>query len=117
MIIYNPFLASVMSFFIIQETVSKHDIISFILGVLGITLLTDPFSNYKGLNDIIGITLALLSAISFNFGFISIRKVKKEIHSWQIVFFFMLVNIIFSPFCILAENSALQRHTFFDFYD
>jgi hypothetical protein len=49
---------------------------------LGIGMLTDPFSNYKGINDLIGITLAFFSAISFNLGFIAIRKVKKEIESW-----------------------------------
>jgi hypothetical protein len=45
-------------------------------------LLTDPFSNYKGINDIIGISLALLAAILFNFGFIALRKAKKELHSF-----------------------------------
>ena len=68
-----------MSFLIIQETITKNDLISFTLGVVGIGLLTNPFGNYKGVNDLIGISLALLSAVLFNLGFIALRKVKKEL--------------------------------------
>lgn len=60
----------------IGERVNKHDILSFFVGVTGIALLTDPFSNLKGVNDLIGCALALLSAAIFNIGFIALRKVK-----------------------------------------
>jgi len=43
---------------------------------MGIALLTDPFSNLKGVNDLIGMGLAVLSAVLFNLGFIALRKVK-----------------------------------------
>jgi hypothetical protein len=43
---------------------------------MGIALLTDPFSNLKGVNDLIGMALAVLSAVLFNLGFIALRKVK-----------------------------------------
>ena len=85
--------------------------------MIGIILLTDPFSDYKGINDFIGVNLALLSAIMFNIGFIAIRRVKKEIHAWQIVFFFTITNLFFSPFCVLAENTYKHRTSYFDFYD
>lgn len=75
-ILYNPFLTSLMSYLLIGEKVSKHDLFAFLLGVTGIALLTDPFSNMKGINDIIGCFLALLSAMIFNLGFIALRKVK-----------------------------------------
>ena len=75
-ILYNPFLTSLMSYFLIGERVNRHDLLSFFLGVTGIALLTDPFSNMKGMTDIIGCILALLSAVIFNLGFIALRKVK-----------------------------------------
>ncbi len=87
-ILYNPFLTSLMSYILIGETVNRHDMLSFLLGVIGIALLTDPFASRKNENDLLGIMLALLSAVIFNLGFIAIRKVKSELNSWQIVFFF-----------------------------
>lgn len=61
----------------------------------------------KGINDMIGISIALLSAIIFNIGFISIRKVSKDINAWVIVFYFTITNMTLSPLCILAENSMI----------
>ncbi len=75
-ILYNPFLTSIMSFLIIGERVNRQDLLSFFLGVTGIALLTDPFSDLKGINDFIGCSLAVLSAVVFNLGFIALRKVK-----------------------------------------
>lgn len=83
-ILYNPFLTSLMSYLIIGERVTKNDLLCFFLGVAGIALLTDPFSNIKGINDMIGCALALLSAVIFNIGFIALRKVKSQLNSWQI---------------------------------
>lgn len=81
-ILYNPFLTSLMSYLLIGERVTKHDLFAFFLGVTGIALLTDPFSNIKGVNDLIGCMLALLSAVIFNLGFIALRKVKSQLNSW-----------------------------------
>lgn len=81
-ILYNPFLTSLMSYLLIGEKVNKHDLLSFFLGVTGIALLTDPFSKFKDLNDLIGIFLALLSAVVFNIGFIALRRVKSRLNSW-----------------------------------
>ena len=64
-ILYNPFLASVMGYILIQERVTKHDLVAFFIGVIGVALLTDPFSHFKGFNDLIGIALAFLSAVIF----------------------------------------------------
>jgi drug/metabolite transporter (DMT)-like permease len=75
-ILYNPFLTSLMSYLMIGERVNRHDLFSFFLGVTGIALLTDPLSNLKGMSDLIGCLLALLSAVIFNIGFIALRKVK-----------------------------------------
>lgn len=66
---------SIMSFVLINETVTKKDLFSFALGMIGIVMITDPFSSLKGRNDFIGVGLALLSAMFFNTGFIALRKV------------------------------------------
>lgn len=81
--------------------------VSFFLGICGIWLLSDPLHNLKGIDDLIGIFLALMAAIIFNFGFIAVRRIKHEIHSWQIVFYFMLFNNILCPICLFFENSKL----------
>jgi len=104
-ILYNPFLTSLMSFLIIGERVNRHDLLAFFLGVVGIALLTDPFSNLKGLNDLIGCGLAVMSAVIFNLGFIALRKVKSQLNSWQIVFYFTVTNMLLSPFSFLLDKS------------
>lgn len=110
-ILYNPFLTSLMSFLIIGERVNRQDLLAFFLGVMGIALLTDPFSNMKGVNDLIGIALAVLSAIIFNLGFIALRKVKSQLNSWQIVFYFTVTNMMLSPFSFIAEKSFKEKET------
>lgn len=72
-------------------------------------MLTDPFSNMKGINDLIGLSLAVASAVFFNLGFIAIRKVKSELNSWQIVFYFTVTNMIFSPFSFIVEKSMSDK--------
>lgn len=103
-ILYNPFLTSIMSYFLIGEKVNRHDLLSFLIGVIGIGLLTDPLAKFRNLDDLIGISLALLSAIIFNIGFIALRKAKKELNSWAIVFHFSVTNMFFAPFCFIAEK-------------
>ena len=107
-ILYNPFLTSLMSYLIIGEKVNKSDLLSFFLGVTGIALLTDPFSDLKGINDFIGCALAVMSAIIFNLGFIALRKVKSQLNSWQIVFYFTVTNMLLSPFSFIAEKGLSE---------
>jgi drug/metabolite transporter (DMT)-like permease len=114
-ILYNPFLTSLMSFLIIGERVTRHDLLSFLLGVIGIALLTDPFSNLKGLEDLVGCGLALLSAVIFNVGFIALRKVKRDLDSWQIVFYFTVTNMLLSPFSFMAEQALDRTPTVYEF--
>lgn len=114
-ILYNPFLTSLMSFLMIGERVTMHDLISFLLGVTGIALLTDPFSNIKGVSDLLGCMLALLSAVIFNIGFIALRKVKKDLDSWQIVFYFTVTNMMLSPFSFMAEQALDPATTIYEF--
>lgn len=61
------------------------------------------------MDDLIGISLALLSAVIFNIGFIALRKAKKELNSWTIVFHFSVTNMFFAPFCFLAEKSYVSE--------
>jgi drug/metabolite transporter (DMT)-like permease len=77
----------IMSFLLIRENVSRKDLLTFALGMVGIIMLTDPFSKSKGIDDFYGIILALFSAISFNTGFIALRKVGKEFNPWVVVFY------------------------------
>jgi drug/metabolite transporter (DMT)-like permease len=114
-ILYNPFLTSIMSFLLIGETVNKHDLLSFFLGVLGIAFLTDPFAKVKSMDDLIGISLACLSAVFFNIGFIALRKVKSELNSWQIVFFFQITNMFFAPICFTGEKHFENMKTVYQF--
>ncbi|CDW81147.1 gamma-aminobutyric acid receptor subunit rho-3-like [Stylonychia lemnae] len=115
-ILYNPFLTSIMSYILIGEKVNKHDLLSFFFGVIGIGLLTDPFAKIKDQNDIIGIALAFLSAVIFNIGFIALRRVKSELNSWQIVIYFTLTNMFFSPFFFVIEKTFThQKRGVFEF--
>ena len=90
---------------------------SFFLGVTGIALLTDPFSDLKGINDFIGCSLAVLSAVIFNLGFIALRKVKSQLNSWQIVFYFTVTNMMFSPFSFIGEKALSEKaaSVYYDF--
>jgi drug/metabolite transporter (DMT)-like permease len=109
-ILYNPFLTSLMSFLLIGERVHRHDLLSFFLGVTGIAMLTDPLANLRGdwNNNLIGCMLALLSAVLFNIGFIALRKVKSQLNSWQIVFYFTLTNMLLSPVSSMSERGLVS---------
>lgn len=84
---------------------------------MGIALLTDPFSNLKGVNDLIGMALAVLSAVIFNLGFIALRKVKSQLNSWQIVFYFTVTNMMLSPFSFIGEKSMNEEPGVSNYYD
>ena len=43
-IIYNPFITTLISYALIKEKITKYDIGSFFLCTVGVVLLTNPFS-------------------------------------------------------------------------
>jgi len=114
LIVNNPFLTSILSYLLIGEVSSKHDMISFLVCTLGVSLLTDPFNDSAPSSDTeyIGIILAVLSSISFNLSYLALRNLKgHQINSWILVFHIMIVNLMFMPTCFLSYD-LVYRHSF-----
>lgn len=114
LIVNNPFLTSILSYFLIGEVSSKHDMISFLVCTLGVTLMCDPFNDSKPSSDTeyIGTILAVLSSISFNLSYLALRNLKgHQINSWILVFHIMIVNLMFMPTCFLSYD-LVCRHSF-----
>ncbi|WP_429971706.1 DMT family transporter [Fructilactobacillus sp. Tb1] len=59
----NPVFALIFAYLIIHEDVSRSDIISLVLSVIGLLVIVDPFK----LTNPIGISLAILAAATFGF--------------------------------------------------
>lgn len=106
MIINNPIITSIISFVIIGEVSSKHDLICFITCTVGVIFLTDPFSEkFTDLKQIIGLIFALLSSISYNLSYVSLRYIKdRPVNSWLLVFFIMWTNLLVMPASFLSYN-------------
>lgn len=73
-IIYNPFITSIIAYLLIGESMTKHDIFCFLACTMGVICLTNPFSESSyDINEILGISFAILASISFNIGYCSLR--------------------------------------------
>ena len=105
-IVYNPFISSLISYLTIGEKMSKHDIFCFFVCTTGVILLTDPInSKITSYKDFLGVALALASATSFNLSYVALRKIKdKPVNSWILVFYIMVVNLVFMPAVFLTYD-------------
>jgi drug/metabolite transporter (DMT)-like permease len=78
LIINNPFLTSIISFLLIGERSTRHDMICFLLCTVGVIMLTDPFKDTPlhklDLQNLIGVSLSFLSSLSYNISYVALRK-------------------------------------------
>jgi drug/metabolite transporter (DMT)-like permease len=105
-IMYNPFITTILSYLLIQEPVTKFDLISFFFCTLGVIMLTNPFteSNFD-LKEMIGLGLAFTASISINVSFVALRRIRHcNINSWVVVFFIMLTNCMMMPAFFLSYD-------------
>ncbi|CDW82290.1 membrane protein [Stylonychia lemnae] len=112
-IVYNPFISSLISYVTIGEKMSKHDILCFLVCTVGVVLLTDPLnSKIMSYKDILGIVLALGSAVSFNLSYVALRKIKdRPVNSWVLVFYIMVINLVFMPGVFLTYDVYKNQFT------
>ncbi|EKK20985.1 DMT family transporter [Fructilactobacillus florum] len=72
----NPVFALIFAYLILHEAVSRTDIISLVLSVVGLLVIIDPFK----LTDPIGISLAILAAATFGFYSIMSQASSLKVH-------------------------------------
>ncbi len=72
----NPVFALLFSYLILHETLSRPNLISVVISVIGLVVIMNPFH----LTNPLGMILALLSAITFGFYSIISRKVSQTEH-------------------------------------
>ncbi|WP_413628018.1 DMT family transporter [Fructilactobacillus vespulae] len=72
----NPVFALIFAYLILKENISRTDIISLILSVVGLLVIIDPFK----LTNPIGISLAILAAATFGFYSIMSQASSLKIH-------------------------------------
>lgn len=116
-IVYNPFLASLVSYIMIGERMTYHDFICFALCTLGVVMLTDPFGQkIQDVREWFGIMLAFASSTSYNISYVALRKLREHpINSWILVFFIMLVNLMTMPAIFLSYD--VYRNNFTHYSD
>ena len=112
-IVYNPFFASFISYMLIGEQMTNHDLFSFLLCTIGVICLTNPFSDrIHDLREWIGILSAVASSVSYNVSYVALRKIKdKPVNSWILVFFIMVLNLIFMPSMIFTYDAYRETYT------
>lgn len=78
-IIYNPFITSIIAYLLVNERMTKHDLVCFFACTIGVIFLTNPFSesNYN-MKELIGTTFAIIASLSFNIGYAALRKIKNR---------------------------------------
>ena len=103
---------TILSPFLLKETVGIYRWSSVVLGILGIFLLTSPFSEEISFS----IIYAVLAAISGAILSISLRRLGKADHSLSVALIYnssaallMIFLIIFSPVSYLVINSIVIR--------
>jgi drug/metabolite transporter (DMT)-like permease len=85
--LYVPFLA----YFILNERISKIDIVALTLGFIGMILINNPFSDReKGENELLGTILSLAGGVTSSIAWISIRKMSSKCHFTIAPFYFSL---------------------------
>lgn len=115
-IVYNPFIASIISYALIREGISKRDAVAFLICTIGVILLTNPFGEgLKDSKEILGIIIAFFSSFSFNVSFVALRKLKDtSLNSWILVLIIMMVNLLSMPSIFLtydAYNNTFTHYT------
>ena len=77
LIFENPFLTSIMAYFLIGERITIHEIIVFCMSTLGIILLSrssKKADEKKGLSgEMIGVILCLVAAVLANLSTLALR--------------------------------------------
>ena len=90
LILENPFLMSMIAFFTIGESITKHEVFVFILATIGIALISQDEvtpqksskipkqsphhpNEYDWERDIYGVGFAVTGAVIANIGMISVR--------------------------------------------
>lgn len=77
LIFENPFLTSVLAFFVIGERITKHEIVVFTISTIGIILLSNSSKKGDEKKDVsdeaFGVGLCLLAALLANLSTIALR--------------------------------------------
>lgn len=110
----NCLLLPPFAWYLLNEPISKWDVLGILVGFSGMLLIIQPwrFADTEGgvagdqLHDLIGIVLALLSAITGALGFIGVRKVSCNFHYTIGAFFWNLGNLMITPLQALFYKST-----------
>ncbi|KRN78282.1 DMT family transporter [Fructilactobacillus lindneri] len=90
----NPVFALLFAYLILHESISRADIISLVLSVVGLLVIIDPFK----LIDPIGISLAIFAAATFGFYSIMSQASSLKVH---------LDGVVMTSFTFIAGSIEL----------
>ncbi|POH09289.1 hypothetical protein BGL38_04235 [Fructilactobacillus sanfranciscensis] len=90
----NPVFALIFAYFILHENVSRSDIISLVLSVIGLLVIIDPFK----VTNPIGVSLAILAAATFGFYGIMSQASSLKVH---------LDGVVMTGFTFIAGAAEL----------
>ena len=113
-----PIYITILSPFILRETITKKGIVALIFSLLGLIFIVDPKTAIQSLSSgngyIIGIGAGILSGFSFGSEIMTIRYIRNDYSSVIQLFWYTLIGIfLLAPFAgdvpqpILYDNMAL----------
>mmetsp|Transcript_8392 Transcript_8392/g.7419 ORF Transcript_8392/g.7419 Transcript_8392/m.7419 type:complete len:87 (+) Transcript_8392:65-325(+) len=71
----GPLYVPLLSYIFLKEPTSKMDILSLIVGFLGMFLINNPFNEGShGSNELIGVLISVFGGMASSIGWIVIRK-------------------------------------------
>jgi drug/metabolite transporter (DMT)-like permease len=102
----SPFFALFFSFMILKETIKVSQLFFFLLSFLGVFIIKVSSLNIS----LIGLILALFSAITLGLVFVVIRKINNTENPLIIINYFMLFTFIFS--IIPSHNNFISPNLY-----
>ena len=113
LIFENPFLTSIMAYFIIKERITKHEVIVFCMSTIGIIMLSrsaKKTDNKKEVSDeMIGVALCLVAAILANLSTLALRQMQlknQPVDTFIVATIVCIFGCVFNPLLIMGQEAA-----------
>lgn len=113
LIFENPFLTSILAYFIIGETITIHEIIVFAMSTVGIIMLSRSNSASDSKKDVsgemFGVGLCLIAAVLANLSTIALRKMQlnnNPVDPFVVATIVCIFGCVFNPILIMGSEVA-----------
>ena len=109
----GPLYVPVLAYYILDEKISRVDILALVLGFFGTIFINNPFSETaRGANETLGVILSLAGGIASSVAWVYIRKMSSGCHFTIGPFYFSLgctvIGAIIFMFSVQGETNDVR---------